>query len=61
MKNYIIARLQEPSTWRGLIKLASAFGVFYFSTDQADAIVAMALALSGAGGLLPDSLQRLPR
>lgn len=54
MKKYTLARLQEPSTWRGIIWVLSAFGVYHFTQDQAGAITALGMALAGAGGLVPD-------
>lgn len=61
MKAFFLERLREPSTIRGLIWLISAFGVYEFDTNQENALVALAMALAGAGGLLPDDLSRLPR
>lgn len=60
MKEYLFERLREPSTWRGLIWVCGAFGVMHFSQDQESAITALAMALAGAGGILPDNLKRLP-
>lgn len=61
MKQYLLDRLKEPSTIRGLIWLISAFGIYEFNDNQEQALVAMAMALAGAGGLLPDHLSALPR
>lgn len=41
-----MARLREPSTWRGLIALATAFGVV-IRPEVADALIALGLALMG--------------
>jgi hypothetical protein len=60
MKDFFLDRLKEPSTWRGIIWCVSAFGLYHFSNDQEAAITALAMALAGGGGLLPDSLRRLP-
>jgi hypothetical protein len=60
MKAYVLERLKEPSTWRGIIWVLSAFGVYTFSEDQESAIIALSMALAGAGGLLPDHLTQLP-
>ena len=57
MKNFIQNRLLEASTWRALIWVCSAFGVYHFNQDQAGAITALGMALAGAGGLLPDKLR----
>ena len=60
MKEFFLERLQEPSTWRGLIWVLASFGVMHFSNDQESAITALAMALAGAGGMLPDSIKQLP-
>lgn len=41
-----LARLHEPSTWRGLIGLATAFGAT-IRPDVAEAIIALGIALIG--------------
>ena len=46
MKDYIVARLSEPSTWRGIIYLLIAAGVKIDPT-QIDSIVAVGLSLAG--------------
>jgi hypothetical protein len=46
-KEYLLARLQEKSTWLGLIAIAGAFGVA-LSPDQATAIATAGTALAGA-------------
>lgn len=54
MRDYILARLQEPSTWRGLVLIASALGAA-LSPDQQEAIVTGGLLLAGLiGAALPD-------
>lgn len=54
MKEYLIARLSEASTWRGIIMLATAAGVV-FSAQQAEAVIAAGLALAGlVGAFSPD-------
>jgi hypothetical protein len=50
MKDFILARGKEASTWRGLVALLTAVGVS-ISPDQADAIVALGLAVIGALGV----------
>ncbi len=47
LKQYLLARLQEKSTWLGLIALLSAAGVAV-SPDQTDAIATAGTALAGA-------------
>jgi len=60
MKNFLLERLREPSTYRALIMLATSFSLVHFSDSQEAAIVAVGMALSGGGGLLPDTLRRMP-
>lgn len=50
MKEFILARGKEASTWRGIIAVLTAAGV-YISPAQADAIVALGLAVIGAIGV----------
>lgn len=51
MKDYIINRAKEASTWRGIILLLTAVGV-PIAPAMADAIVSIGLALAGAVGVL---------
>lgn len=52
---YILARLREPSTWRGLVLLATAIGA-HLSDAQVDAVVEFGLGLAGLiGAVLPDN------
>lgn len=44
--DYILERLKEPSTWRGIIALISAAGVA-LKPEQADKIIALGIALAG--------------
>lgn len=60
MKKYIVARFQEASTWRAIIWVLSAFGVYQFSTTQTEAIIALAMVFAGGAGFLPDQLRRAP-
>jgi hypothetical protein len=56
MKNYIINRLKEPSTWRGFIWVASAFGMA-LQPEQASAIVGLGALLAGSSAVVtPDRL-----
>jgi len=50
MKTYLIERLKEPSTWRGLTALLTAVGVA-LSPEQVNAIVSTGLALIGLLGV----------
>lgn len=47
---YVIERLKEPSTWRGLLALATAAGVT-ISPEQSEAVIAAGLALIGLIGV----------
>lgn len=44
--NYLLERLNEASTWRGLAALTTAFGVA-LNPDQMNAIVAAGLGVIG--------------
>ena len=46
---YIMERMSEPSSWRGVVALLTAFGVA-FSPEQTDKIVAAGLAIIGILG-----------
>lgn len=48
---YLLARLREPSTWRGLILLATALG-YAIRPDLAEAIIALGIALAGGVGVV---------
>ena len=48
---YAIKRLKEPSTWRGLILLATSAGLV-ISEEMSGQIVAFGLGLSGLIGAL---------
>lgn len=45
--DYIVARLQERSTWLGLIGLVSAFGLA-LSPEAAEAIITAGVGVAGA-------------
>ena len=54
MKPYILARMKEPSTWRGLTLLLTALGV-PLAPGLSDAIIAAGLGIAGLiGALTPD-------
>jgi len=44
--NFLLERLAENSTWRGLVMLATAVGV-QLDPNQANAIIAVGLAVVG--------------
>jgi len=50
MKSYLLERLREPSTWRGLTALLTAVGVA-LSPEQINAVVSAGLALMGVLGV----------
>lgn len=57
---YVVARLGEPSTWRGIIALLTAFGIA-IRPQMAEAITALGLALFGAVGVAaPDRIGSKP-
>ena len=52
---YLVGRLSEASTWRGIVAIGTAFGIT-MTPEQAEAIVAGGLGLIGLiGAFLPDS------
>jgi hypothetical protein len=51
MKDYMRERLKEPSTWRGMVLICTAFGV-PIAPQLAEAIITIGLALSGGIGVL---------
>lgn len=54
LKRYLLARLQEPTTWRGLVLIATAVGAKW-SPTQAEAIVTAGLLVAGIiGAVVPD-------
>lgn len=44
---YILERLEEPSTWRGIVLLLTALGV-QLEPHQIEAIIPVGLAIVGA-------------
>ena len=44
--NFVLERAQEPSTWRGIVLLATALGVS-ISPELGEAIVSAGLAAAG--------------
>jgi hypothetical protein len=54
MKAYLLARLREPSTWRGLVTIATLCG-WVLSPEQQDAVVVVGGLLVGLlGAAVPD-------
>ena len=53
--SYLVARLREPSTWRGLVLIATAIGA-HLTESQVDQVVQVGLFLAGLiGAALPDA------
>lgn len=50
-KAYVISRLKEPSTWRGIVMLLTAAGV-QIQPQMIEVIVSCGMALAGAVGVL---------
>ena len=60
--NWVLARLREPSSWRGIVWLLTVFGLA-LKPDQAEAIVTAGMALAGLLGVFlsddrPHSVER---
>ena len=54
MKGYMMARLKEPSTYRGIVLCLTAFGIF-ISPEQVEAITFIGLMIAGLlGATTPD-------
>ena len=54
MKGYVLARLKEPSTYRGIVFCLTAFGVA-LSPEQTKAIIMIGLFIAGLlGAITPD-------
>ena len=55
---YIIQRLKEPSTWRGIILVATAAGAHWSPESQAT-VITVGVGLAGViGALIPDSWKK---
>ncbi len=51
---YLVARLQEPTTWRGLVLMLTAFGT-QLAPEKQEAIIAVGLLIAGViGAAVPD-------
>jgi hypothetical protein len=53
MSAYLLARLQEPSTWRGLCAIAMGFGAV-ISPQHFEMIITAGVFISGAIGAFFD-------
>lgn len=55
---YIAARLNEASTWRGIISVVTGFGV-YINPDYIVPLVSLGLALGGMiGACFPEEINK---
>lgn len=54
VKDYLLDRMREPSSWRGLTLLLTALGV-PLAPGVSDAIIAIGLGIAGLiGAVVPD-------
>jgi hypothetical protein len=51
IKQYLLARLKEPSTWRGIVSVLTACGIALNPT-QIEAIITVGLMIGGLIGVL---------
>ena len=51
MKSYLIERMKEPSTWRGLVLLLTAIGI-PVQPELTEPIIAAGLAAAGLIGVV---------
>lgn len=49
---YLLARLQEPSTWRGAVWLVTATGICVVPTDQIEHLVVLGMTIAGVIGVI---------
>ena len=55
---YIIQRLKEASTWRGIILVATASGA-HWSPESQETVITVGVGLAGViGALIPDSWKK---
>ena len=55
---YILNRLKEASTWRGIILVATAAGA-HLSPESQETIITVGVGLAGVvGALIPDSWKK---
>ena len=53
IKKYVIARINEPSTWRGVVLFLSAVGIDLVP-DQTETIVSFGLGMAGLIGVMSE-------
>ena len=56
MKDYILDRAKEPSTWRGVILILTAIGV-PIAPEMAESIIAVGIAFAGFVGVVSSDKQ----
>jgi uncharacterized membrane protein len=49
--NWLIERLKEPSTWRGIVMLVTGFGLA-LSSEMQEQIITVGISLAGLIGML---------
>lgn len=59
MNGYLLARLREPSTWRGLVMLLAAAGV-PLAPEMASVVISVGMALAGLIGVATPDAPRAP-
>lgn len=53
LQRYVISRLKEASTWRGIVLIVTSLGLV--PTTQAEGVLQIGLAVAGViGALFPD-------
>lgn len=58
MIGWLVKRMWEPSTWRGIVAILTAFGLI-LSPEQKEAIIAGGLCFIGIlGAFLPDKFKK---
>jgi hypothetical protein len=50
MLSWIVNQLSQPSTWRGLVWIATAAGL-HLAPEQSEAVVAVGMSVAGAVGV----------
>jgi len=61
LKAYLLARLAEPSTWRGLIGVLAGLIGYDLAPELQAQLAVIAVALMGLVGVVtPDTLRRVP-
>ena len=57
--NYLINRLKEPSTWRGIILVVAGVFSYQMPAETQAAVIAGGVALAGViGAVMPDSVKK---